>query len=420
MDCKGVFIGFAKHTIAFVSSSFDMGSDFVNALNFLGYFKNSSPTNVTLSLSNSSFLSNTSNMTVGNVEEPMVAIKDQVHYIWGILSMFLIFLPGLVGFFPIVIKNIFERNWCVAFALLGSSILFPIFFLGYQLFAIIRICIKREVNQFEKTFITTLTGLEAAIESTGQLMLQIFAIINGYPSTTIQKITIISSFFQIGRAAILNDIENKNFINKEDSLSFFQSLIQTLKRIPMYVPTIVFRVGSMVVTMAYLRWFSIIPITLLLVEMICVSWIRYDKLGDKEEVMRYVTQLTMSNVGVFNAYSFGQEPEDKEEEEDINNFIVRSNITTFFHHTIVISIIMVVGCFHPSFVLPVLILKPEDGTFYMVLAGIIGMGALSLTINLCRVYWSEISNCCCSGTEIINNDTTIELQESIALKSENE
>ena len=235
---------------------------------------------------------------------------------------------------------------------------------------------------------TSLTGAEAAIESTGQLMLQLITIIYGYPSTTNQKITIISSFVQIGRAAILNDIETKIWINKQEPLTFCQSLIQTLKMIPMYVPTIVFRVGSMVVTMAYLRFYSIIPISLLLIEMAFVGWVRFRKMWKTSDRREYVATLTMSNVGVFNAYSpfQGQEWDwDDENEEDINNFIVRSNITTFIHHTIVISIIMGVGFFQPSFFLPALILKPEDGTFYMVLGGIIGMGALSLTINLCRV-----------------------------------
>ena len=89
-----MMMGLAKHTIAFGSSSLDMGSDFVNALNILGYFKNYSPTSKSFSSSNASFsLSNTSNMTIGNVEEPMVAIEDQVHQIWGIISMALIFLP---------------------------------------------------------------------------------------------------------------------------------------------------------------------------------------------------------------------------------------------------------------------------------------------------------------------------------------
>ena len=44
MECKDVFMGLAKHTIALGSSSFDMGSDLVNGLTFLGYFENRNET----------------------------------------------------------------------------------------------------------------------------------------------------------------------------------------------------------------------------------------------------------------------------------------------------------------------------------------------------------------------------------------
>ena len=185
MECADVLMALAKHTIALGSSSFDMGSDLVNGLTFLEYFV---PTNENSSSFNSSFsIENNINKTVVISEVPSEYNEDRVHQIWGILSVLLIFVPGIVYGFPEMISDICKRKWYNAFSVLFFCIFFPVVFIFIQLYAIIKICRKKEVSQVIQTSITSMTAAEAGLESTGQLMLQIFTILNGFPSNWIQK-----------------------------------------------------------------------------------------------------------------------------------------------------------------------------------------------------------------------------------------
>ena len=348
MKCKDVFITLAKHIFSFSASSLDMGFDFLNGLNFLGYCKS-----VSEALSDRSFLAYSSiesktNTAIAIAEEPSENIVTQLHQIWGTLSIMMIFLPGFVFWLPEIISLISNGQCCDVLSFLLGSMFFPVYFIYIQLYAIIMTCCGKELDQQKKTRITQMTAAEAGIESTGQLMLQLFTIINGYPSGLIQKITIATSFLQIGRSVILQDIETKIWIKKEKPLKCCQSLIETLRRVPIYVPNIIFRTGSLVVTIAYLRIYSIIPILILVIELGRVSWKRFRKLNDRDSTF----QVTISNLGVLNSYAFvmGARPfrNEDEDEEDVNNFIVRSSVVTFVHHSIVIGVIMTIGYFYPS------------------------------------------------------------------------
>ena len=116
MECQDVLMGLAKYTIALGSSSFDMGSDFVNGLTLLGYFE---PKNENTSAFNSSFLiENDINKTAEISEVTSDNIEDQTHQTWGILSILLIFWPGFVYGFSEMISAIYEREWRQAFFIL--------------------------------------------------------------------------------------------------------------------------------------------------------------------------------------------------------------------------------------------------------------------------------------------------------------
>ena len=430
MACKDMIIGLVKHTIALGSSSFDMGSDFVNALNFLGYF-HSHLENETLSTVNSPyFISNNTNITSG-MNNALTNKKNEakVHQTWGIMSMMLIFLPGFVYGFTELIEDILERKWCHAFVNLVLNILFPFIFIFWQLFALIITC-KEQVSQYYQAMVTSMTSAEAALESTGQLLLQLFTLINGYPSSTIQRITICTSFFQIGRSVILQDIETKLIIRrrkieKENALTFCESLNETLKRIPVYVPNIIFRTGSLVVAMAYLRLFSIIPICILLLELGWMSWIRFRKLSDKKKIIKYVLQLAISNVGVMNSYAFDQGSDEgnsvEEDGDDIKKFIVRSALVTCFHHITTLVIIMVIGYVQPEFFVATLIITPTKGGFYTLMGTLIGMGGLCIIVTLFYVHWTELPNCCCRRSAPVDQDNRdiVELDENNPLDTEN-
>ena len=142
----------------------------------------------------------------------------------------------------------------------------------------------------------------------------------------------------------------------------------------------IYRCGSLVVTIAYLRLFSLIPFFILLLELGLVSWIRFRRFIYRKI---FIAQIMISNIGVLNSYAFLMDKEE-EDEEDISKFIVRSSVIAFIHHTILIVIIMVIGYLNPDFFVPELILKPSDQKFYIALSSIIVIGAMSLAIN---IYW---------------------------------
>ena len=79
------------------SSSFDIGSDLINSLDFLGY-------NISDTITDTVFGSNTTE----------IIDKSEEHKTWGILGIFLIFLPGIIAPFPFVVGGVAEGEWKMA------------------------------------------------------------------------------------------------------------------------------------------------------------------------------------------------------------------------------------------------------------------------------------------------------------------
>ena len=151
--------------------------------------------------------------------------------VWGTVALIIIFLPGLISAFPKMIVYISEREWFYFFLWLSLGLFFPIMFLGAQLITLGMILIKLDIEQSQQSGLISMLGMESSIESFFQIVLQVFTILNGYSTTIIQKITVISSFFQISRCSILVDIQKRTESTQKE-LSFSQSIIETLKRLP--------------------------------------------------------------------------------------------------------------------------------------------------------------------------------------------
>ena len=287
------------------------------------------------------------------------------------------------------------------------SVGFPFVFLSIQLKAIINTFRNIKIDQEDQLRITQFTGFEAAIESTLQLILQLFIIFTGYPSSILQKVTVAASLFQIARCSILNDIETKIGMMKINELSIKESLKETIYRLPLYASTIIFRVGSIVLTTAYLRLFALIPIAILFVTQTTITWTRYKKLDDKGFALKLTLQLVVSNIGVVNAigilnttkkqppwrsvlqlvtYPLGIDVLEKldEKEEDVVRFIRNSSLATFIHHSAMLIIIMVVGHFFPSAMNNWssecdILLKPGTQAFFCLFGAVLFMGLYSVT-----------------------------------------
>ena len=92
---------------SFCSTSFDIGSDLINSLDFLGY-------NISNRISGEVFGSfgfwiNCSSSEADNHVDTTEG--DGVHNTWGALSIFLMFLPGIITSIPFQVGMIYERGY---------------------------------------------------------------------------------------------------------------------------------------------------------------------------------------------------------------------------------------------------------------------------------------------------------------------
>ena len=348
----------AKNTFTFTSSSFDVGSDVVNALNFLGYF-NANATNNTIIPFNGSHNFENYSRGAANVSENMICTVGDLRTdeIWGVLGIIIVFLPGIIMISASLPSMISADGWKGLLYILIMPV-FPITLIVVPLYAVIKSCFAPNKNQFlMKNVIMSLTGMESAIESCCQLLLQIFTLLYGYPISAIQMITIITSFFQMTRCSIMMDNEQKlrdmwRDMDEEDriELSFQQNLIDFIKRLPCYISTIVFRIMSLSLTMAFLRYWSIPLIGILVIELSVITLLRTKNRESKCQVIVETVSLVVSNLGVMNARSFIEDiDEDVIDEDDVENFVRRSSVATFVHHTLVLLAIMIMGFYDSEY-----------------------------------------------------------------------
>ena len=97
-------LALGKHSLAFSSSLFDVVSDVVNSLNFLGYYNNSTENRNFITddirvLKSPIIPQNTTNVCIHENVNIWTIPEDEngVHHVWGIVSMVLVFLPGIIG-----------------------------------------------------------------------------------------------------------------------------------------------------------------------------------------------------------------------------------------------------------------------------------------------------------------------------------
>ena len=118
------------------------------------------------------------------------------------------------------------------------------------------------------------TGLEASVESSCQLSLQIFTRLYDYPPTTIQTVTMVASFFQLAKCSITQDIEMIVDQAGIQRPGFKDTLEEAIKRMPCYVSTIIFRVSSVTLTMAFLRGWATLPMSVLFIGLMIIGFRR--------------------------------------------------------------------------------------------------------------------------------------------------
>ena len=249
------------------SSSFDIGSDMVNSLDFLGY---NASTNLAQTVSDTlSTIIEQGNSSIfdaaGADNTTDTSQKYEEHRIWGIVGISVIFLPGIIAVQPLFWVQINIKSYKMALLLFLAGLVYPLT-LVFMAFTSILCTFKKEKFFLEMTIM--LVGVEAFFESFPQMVLQGFTIIYGYEVTTVQLIAISGSFVLLARTCIVFDLQ---MLDKD--LSFKQSMIHTIRILPTHVVTITFRVISFSLTLAFLREWSAIPILVLYIELVIITHI---------------------------------------------------------------------------------------------------------------------------------------------------
>ena len=338
-------MGLLGHLIGLGSSVFDIVSDLLTGINFLspGMF--------------------------GTSEVPLDEMENENNKLWGIMTIGIIFLPGIIGGIPRILMDIWEREWSSAFWTLVFSMCFPIEVIVRHLMAVIvslGMCKKKELDKKDQIGMFTLTAAEASFEAAPQLMLQVFTLLNGYQTLPIQILSIVSSYFMISRSIMLQDNDKRLLIKYNKSLSFFQSMWIQLKFAPLYAPNVMFRNVSFAISMTYLRSYAVIPITILLLELGYISWMRFRKIimNDKERALMLIFHCMMINLVAFGWSAFEDENDEEEETKDTQRFACRSTYITAHLHCTVIVFIMIMGSVRPDFFIQTMLCTPASECFY--------------------------------------------------------
>ena len=364
----GFSMDLVNSLISFFGAICDLTSDVINSLDFIG-------------VNATSTLLDTVNICVSS-SESCGSIKVHRHETWGYIGLGIIFLPGLVLLPPFLVGAIRNKNWTYFFIFLFLIPFYPITLILVQLLYVVSNCCLVDKNV--KVVANIAIAMEAFFEGFCQLVLQGYTVLYGYPVTKTQMVSVIFSFLALARTATIYDI-----LMKKVELNFVQSLCHCIDTLPCYASAIVFRVTALSLTIAYLRLWSIIPISLLFLELLIPSYIRYRNVEEKSRRFAFVYLTCLSNGGVLNANNFGElnsDEEDHNNDDDGRRFIRYSSIITFLHHTTVLCVIIVLTILVPDYFeegrVSEVVLRPESCHFLWVFGVTILIGFQSMVFSL--------------------------------------
>ena len=332
----------------FGCSLYDIGSDVANAIGyFLGHSLNNNFDKCSDNHGNETIcFDDEKGLTEKGKEQYDVALAN--HQEWGGIVIALIFLPGL---FWACRPKTGSRNSRRFYGLI-----FPFYTIAYGFYALKK---QNVANKRVQNRLLLICVFEACFESYPQIILAIYSLsFQDTTISTIQKFGILGSVFFVANAIISFDIGASDV----ELSSLVDYIKYILKVLPLYGFGTLFRVISLSLTIIYLRWFAIVPIFILLIEMViivgtCFQW-------DRDIIYHMaLTNLNAANVGMIRIrYIHGHQPrvrspskvsaisitpkdtqyvnEDENIEKKCRRFLTISQYVTLFHHVIVLSIIL--------------------------------------------------------------------------------
>ena len=362
---------FFNNMVTFLGSIIDVVSDVINSLDLLGLNATKwmlASTNICPSL-RANFKSKC-NQTI------------EKHDSWGYAGLGIIFLPGIVLLPYFLLGAIRNKYWKFLVVMIVLLPFYPILLILTQLLSLLSFC--NVTDQSARKIGLMAFGMEAFFESFCQLVLQGYTILYGYEVTITQVVSISFSFLTLARTSIIFDITMKKV-----DFGFVESLKHTASILPCYASAIVFRVMSFSLTIAYFRYWSILPISLLFVELAVVSYLRYRNVEEKSRLFVFVYLTCLSNAGVLNANNVGElnsDMRDRKDDADGKRFIRCSSVITFIHHGLVLCTIMVLTKWHPNYFkegrVKDIKLRPESPHFFWWFGVTLLVGFMSMMLAL--------------------------------------
>ena len=225
---------------------------------------------------------------------------DSIHIneYWGYIGFIIIFIPGILLLPPFLSGAIRNKNWKWFFIFIVLIPVYPLTFVILQLLYVISNfgLVDKDISIVANIAI----GMEAFLEAFCQLVLQGYTLLYGYQNMNgyhvfkeEQIISIGFSFLALSRVAILYDVAMKKI-----NMTFVETLCHTLEIFPCYAFTTLFRVTSLSLTIAYLREFAFIPISILFLELFIISYIRYMDVEEKSRRIWFVYFASISRNGI--------------------------------------------------------------------------------------------------------------------------
>ena len=180
----------------------------------------------------------------------------------------------------------------------------------------------------------------------------------------------------------------------DTDMAWGTSVLHKIKSLPTHGITIIFRVLSFSLTIAFLRVWSIIPIAVLYFGLLIITYKRYRHVDDKWDFRAAMWWVPLSNLSALNVYSIADQRiviADRPSEDRIFSFIRASSIWSFVHHAIVLILIMALANFCPEYLnqrrvngrwsKQDLLLKPDGVCFYVIFVGTITFGLVSMILG---------------------------------------
>ena len=324
-----------------ISSLYDIGTDSVSSYNYLTGFNianNSSQPNATQIIESNNSGDPLLPEGIGNDEKE----NKVVHTLWGSLMIVILFLPGLFWACKPRLRGVKNAHLK---RLMGFF--FPFFTIGYGIYVLVNICLKRPIKQEEK--IRKRLALICACEGLFECFPQIIFLSYTFTFTS-THISLASKLQVIGSVVLLaKGIIDFDMVSGDVKITTTKGwILYLLRLLPLYVVGTFFRIASFTLTLMYIRQYAIIPTFILLVMMAicvgkCISW-------DKQIVYHMaLTNMSVANVG---SLRMNHLQIDDVEEEDLwkqcpiaigkkcQQFIKYSCILTFTHHFVVLMIVL--------------------------------------------------------------------------------